>query len=128
MRRIPLVNRYDRSTHRSRSAARAASTAARTSAEVRPRGFWQKTAAPRSSARMNDVTVLPNRALLLRRVGDGGPAADGSGICVVHVDGLKAVADAIGAGAADGVTALVAERLAAARPGGCLLARIGPAE
>ena len=53
IRRIPSVKRYERSTPRSRSAARAASTTARTSTAVRPNGFWQNTAAPRSSDRMD---------------------------------------------------------------------------
>ena len=53
MRRMPSVKRYERSTASSRSAARAASTTACVSAAVRPSGFWQNTAAPRSSARMD---------------------------------------------------------------------------
>ena len=79
----------------------------------------------------DDATGLPNRVGLLRRLDDE-LATVGSGggvcVCVVTVDGLKAVGDALGAGAADSVLALASERLTSTRPAGYTLARVGPAQ
>jgi EAL domain-containing protein (putative c-di-GMP-specific phosphodiesterase class I)/GGDEF domain-containing protein len=78
----------------------------------------------------DEVTGLPNRALLVERVNDA--VAEDPGACiavaVIAVDDLKAVHDTLGPAARDAVARSAATRIAAAlgEGGGLELARIAP--
>ena len=78
----------------------------------------------------DDVTGLPNRELVLRRMGEmlaqEGRRGRRLGVAVVSVSGLKSVADALGAAAAERAAALIGKRLAAVETDGRTLARTGP--
>ena len=81
----------------------------------------------------DEVTGLPNRALLTSRVGALAEADSGGAIAVaaIAVDGLKAIGDALGTAAADEAVALIARRLSRMLPqtrDTDTLARVAPYE
>jgi diguanylate cyclase (GGDEF)-like protein len=73
----------------------------------------------------DDVTGLPNRALVTRRIAAKLDEEASCGVAVVAVDGLEAVGDALGAASLDSVTALVGQRLRAAVGDEEWVARVG---
>ena len=83
-------------------------------------------------ALFDDVTGLPNRTLLTRRIDDHlAQARHGEqavAVAVVAVDDLKAVGDALGAAAADEVAAHIGARLSRIEVDGRTLGRTGPYE
>jgi EAL domain-containing protein (putative c-di-GMP-specific phosphodiesterase class I)/GGDEF domain-containing protein len=76
----------------------------------------------------DEVTGLPNRALLVERVNDAVAEDPGAwvAVAVIAVDDLKAVHDTLGPAARDGVARNAATRIAGALGGGLELARIAP--
>jgi len=80
-------------------------------------------------AHHDDLTGLPNRALLFRRIDDGLRTAlrDGSELLlmIVDLDGFKQVNDGLGHAAGDAVLVEVARRMTALLDGGGLVARLG---
>ncbi|MGY1720272.1 diguanylate cyclase domain-containing protein [Blastococcus sp. SYSU DS0552] len=79
----------------------------------------------RRQAGTDDLTGLPNRRSLMRRLADDLGAARPTGLLLLDLDGFKAVNDGLGHEAGDELLRRLGERLRAALRPGDLVARLG---